>query len=165
MVGFDGRQIPNCGLLQTRLWKLRADEDRPRAFFHFKLSSPFPDSDHSTCVSTRSFPFFFIFFKFILYTFLLPYLVTNCMPIYNALYFCWYCKKIKFWKNWGFTGPAKIKSLCIDVYTFHTSSNFALLELRMLLYCWKKVFCQFFQRIGRFAEVDKKLLFRGRNEK
>lgn len=134
-------------------------------FLSFQAVLPLPRLRPLNLCKYTFFSLFFIFFKFILYTFLLPYLVTNCMPIYNALYFCWYCKKIKFWKNWGFTGPAKIKSLCIDVYTFHTSSNFALLELRMLLYCWKKVFCQFFQRIGRFAEVDKKLLFMVRNEK
>lgn len=78
MVGFDGRQIPNCGLLQTRLWELRPDEDRPRAFFHFKLSSPFPDSDHSTCVSTRSFPFFHFFF------------FTRSCPFISSLIACRY---------------------------------------------------------------------------
>ena len=52
MVGHDGRQVPNSWLLQTWLRELRPDEDRSHAFFHFKLSSPFPDSDRPGQVST-----------------------------------------------------------------------------------------------------------------
>lgn len=64
MVGFDSRYILNSRLLQTRLWELRPDEDWPRAFFHYKLSSPFPVSEKECRVSTLVF-FFSLYTSFV----------------------------------------------------------------------------------------------------
>lgn len=62
MVGLASRHILNSWLLQTRLRELRPDEDRSRSFFHYKLPSPFPVSDHAKQVSNL-FSFTFICFS------------------------------------------------------------------------------------------------------
>lgn len=54
MVEHASRHILNSWLLQTRLRELRPDEDRSRSFFHYKLPSPFPVSDHTKQVSNHS---------------------------------------------------------------------------------------------------------------
>lgn len=65
MVGHDSRQILNSRLLQTRLWELRPDEDWSRAFFHYKLSSPFPE--HSEQEYRRVSTLVFFFFTYLLF--------------------------------------------------------------------------------------------------
>lgn len=104
----------------------------------------------------------FLFFLFILHTLSPPWSLIStliaCRYI-TALHFCWYCweRKRTFDKNWNFADPAEIKSLCVNVYTFYTSFNFAFLILRMLLYYREIDLCQFLLKTGGFSSVDKKL--------
>lgn len=85
MVGFDSRYILNSRLLQTRLWELRPDEDWPRAFFHYKLSSPFPVSEKECRVSTLVFFFLSLYVICLFLSFSLFLFISYSLYLYLSL--------------------------------------------------------------------------------